>query len=116
MRKGHDGLATLIQEHLKKDLLGASVRVPRQEYLAPEDPFWDGTGLCLFTKRIDRGNFWWPGWRSQVARCRCRRRNSRRCSKRSIGVRRSASGDRIWPGEIRSKDAANRGKLLLRHG
>jgi len=22
--------------------------------------FWDGTGLCLFTKRIDRGNFFWP--------------------------------------------------------
>ena len=21
--------------------------------------FWDGTGLCLFTKRIDRGNFFW---------------------------------------------------------
>jgi transposase len=22
--------------------------------------FWDGTGLCLFTKRMDHGNFWWP--------------------------------------------------------
>jgi hypothetical protein len=22
--------------------------------------FWDGTGLCLFTKRIDRAKFMWP--------------------------------------------------------
>jgi transposase len=22
--------------------------------------FWDGNGLCLFTKRIDRGGFVWP--------------------------------------------------------
>jgi len=22
--------------------------------------FWDGTGLCLFTKRMDHGSFWWP--------------------------------------------------------
>jgi transposase len=22
--------------------------------------FWDGNGLCLFTKRIDQGGFVWP--------------------------------------------------------
>ncbi|WP_409997982.1 IS66 family insertion sequence element accessory protein TnpB [Bradyrhizobium sp. SZCCHNS3002] len=22
--------------------------------------FWDGNGLCLFTKRIDQGGFGWP--------------------------------------------------------
>ena len=39
MRKGMDGLATLVQEHLKKDpVLGSSVRLPRQEGFAPEDP------------------------------------------------------------------------------
>ena len=23
--------------------------------------FWDGTGLCLFTKRLEYGSFAWPG-------------------------------------------------------
>ncbi len=23
--------------------------------------FWDGTGLCLFTKRLEEGRFPWPG-------------------------------------------------------
>ena len=23
--------------------------------------FWDGTGLCLFTKRLEQGRFPWPG-------------------------------------------------------
>ena len=23
--------------------------------------FWDGTGLCLFTKRLEDGRFAWPG-------------------------------------------------------
>ncbi len=46
MRNRLDGLATLIQEHLKKDpSSGSSVRLPRQERLAPEDPVlgWDLT-------------------------------------------------------------------------
>jgi len=22
--------------------------------------FWDGTGLCLFTKRLEKSKFYWP--------------------------------------------------------
>src|SRR5258708_30384221 len=46
MRKGLDGLATLIQEHLKKDPVSGH--------------------LFVFTKRIDHGSFWSPrdrAWR-----------------------------------------------------
>ena len=25
--------------------------------------FWDGTGLCLFTKRLEQGVFLWPSRR-----------------------------------------------------
>ncbi|WP_246677303.1 MULTISPECIES: IS66 family insertion sequence element accessory protein TnpB [unclassified Mesorhizobium] len=25
--------------------------------------FWDVTGLCLFTKRMNHGQFMWPSWR-----------------------------------------------------
>ena len=61
MRKGLDGLATLIQEHLKKDPFSGHLfafRGKRASIL--KVLFWDGNGLCLFTKRIDRGGFVWP--------------------------------------------------------
>jgi transposase len=56
MRKGLDGLATLIQEHLKKDPFSGHLFVFRGKKASLlKILFWDGTGLCLFTKRIDRG-------------------------------------------------------------
>ena len=61
MRKGLDGLATLIQKHLKKDPFSGHLFVFRGKNASLlKILFWDGTGLCLFTKRIDRGNFFWP--------------------------------------------------------
>jgi transposase len=55
MRKGLDGLATLIQEHLKKDPFSGHLFVFRGKNASLlKILFWDGTGLCLFTKRIDR--------------------------------------------------------------
>jgi transposase len=61
MRKGMDGLATLAQETLKKDPFSGHLfafRGRRANMI--KILFWDGTGLCLFTKRIDRGHFVWP--------------------------------------------------------
>jgi len=61
MRKGMDGLATLVQETLKKDPFSGHLfafRGRRANMI--KVLFWDGTGLCLFTKRIDRGHFVWP--------------------------------------------------------
>lgn len=61
MRKGLDGLATLVQETLKKDPFSGHLFVFRgQRANMIKILFWDGTGLCLFTKRIDRGHFVWP--------------------------------------------------------
>jgi len=61
MRKGLDGLATLIQEHLKKDPFSGHLFVFRGKNASLlKILFWDGTGLCLFTKRMDRGSFAWP--------------------------------------------------------
>jgi transposase len=61
MRKGMDGLATLVQETLKKDPFSGHLfafRGRRANMI--KILFWDGTGLCMFTKRIDRGYFVWP--------------------------------------------------------
>ncbi|MBZ9742242.1 IS66 family insertion sequence element accessory protein TnpB [Mesorhizobium sp. CO1-1-4] len=61
MRKGLDGLATLIQEQLKKEPFSGHLFVFRGKNASLlKVLFWDGTGLCLFTKRIDHGRFVWP--------------------------------------------------------
>src|SRR5215510_5791664 len=61
MRKGMDGLATLVQETLKKDPFSGHLfafRGRRASIL--KILFWDGNGLCLFSKRLDQGGFVWP--------------------------------------------------------
>jgi transposase len=60
-RKGMDGLAALVQEQLKADPFSGVIfcfrakRADRVKLI-----FWDGTGLCLFSKRLEDGKFRWP--------------------------------------------------------
>ena len=61
MRKGMDGLAALIQETLHKDPFSGHLFCFRGRKASMlKILFWDGTGLCLFSKRIDQGGFTWP--------------------------------------------------------
>ncbi len=61
MRKGMDGLAALVQETLKQDPFSGHLFAFRgKNAFMIKILFWDGNGLCLFTKRIDRGGFAWP--------------------------------------------------------
>ena len=61
MRKGHDGLATLVQETLKKDPFSGHLFAFRGKRACMlKILFWDGNGLCLFTKKLDQGGFIWP--------------------------------------------------------
>ena len=61
MRKGFDGLATLVQEKLQRDPFGGQVFVFRgRRGDLVKALWWDGQGLCLFAKRLDRGRFIWP--------------------------------------------------------
>jgi len=68
MRKGIDGLAMLVQEVLKKSPHSGHMfvfrggRADRIKIL-----WWDGTGLCLFAKRLERGRFVWPLTREGAA-------------------------------------------------
>jgi transposase len=61
MRKGFDGLAMQVQEKLRQDPFGGQIFVfrGRRGYLL-KALWWDGQGLCLFAKRLERGRFVWP--------------------------------------------------------
>lgn len=61
MRKGFDGLAAQVQQVLLHDPFGGQLylfRSRRGDRL--KGLWWDGTGLCLFAKRVERGSFVWP--------------------------------------------------------
>lgn len=61
MRKGFDGLAALIQERLKRDPHSGHVFVFRGRRGDLIKVLWhDGQGMCLFSKRLERGRFVWP--------------------------------------------------------
>lgn len=61
MRKGIDGLAMLVQGVLQQDPFTGHLFVFRGRMAnLIKIVFWDGTGLCLFTKRLEHGVFLWP--------------------------------------------------------
>jgi transposase len=61
MRKGFDGLALLVQEALRRDPHGGHLFVFRGRRGDLIKVLWhDGQGMCLFSKRLERGKFIWP--------------------------------------------------------
>ena len=61
MRKGLAGLAMLLQQALKQDpLSGHQFAFRGKKASMLKILFWDGNGLCLFTKRLDQGAFVLP--------------------------------------------------------
>ena len=61
MRKGMDGLAMTVQSVLREDPFSGHLFAFRgRKANLIKIVFWDGNGLCLFTKRLDQGGFIWP--------------------------------------------------------
>jgi len=61
MRKGFTGLSALVQNALASNPFCGHVfvfRGRRGDLL--KLLWWDGTGLCLMAKRLERGRFIWP--------------------------------------------------------
>ena len=61
MRKGFDGLAAMAQTSLIQDPFSGHVFVFRgRRGDIVKLLRWDGQGLCLFSKRLEKGRFVWP--------------------------------------------------------
>lgn len=65
MRKQYDGLAALVTNAMKRDVMSGDtfVFVGRDRRRA-KALLWDGTGMCLFAKRLPRGHFAAPWTRA----------------------------------------------------
>jgi transposase len=63
MRKGFDGLSALVTEGLHRDPLSGDVYIfVSRDRVRAKVLHWDGTGLCIYAKRLERGRFaqLWP--------------------------------------------------------
>ncbi|MDO8252828.1 MAG: IS66 family insertion sequence element accessory protein TnpB [Rhodoferax sp.] len=61
MRRGFDGLAALVQSALAQDPFSGHVFVFRgRRGDIIKLLWWDGQGMCLFAKRLEKGRFIWP--------------------------------------------------------
>ena len=60
-RKGMDGLAALAKETLAQDPFSGTILVFRAKRAdRVKLLYWDGSGLLLVSKRLERGAFKWP--------------------------------------------------------
>lgn len=66
-RKGAEGLAALVREQMKADPFTGAVYVFRAKRAdRVKLIFWDGTGVCLFAKRLEDGSFRWPNAQDSI--------------------------------------------------
>lgn len=68
-RKGAEGLAALVRETMMADPFSGAVYVFRARRADRiKLVYWDGTGVCLFAKRLEDGGFVWPSIQDGVIR------------------------------------------------
>jgi transposase len=61
MRKGIDGLSAEVMNVIRMDPFSGHLfvfRGKRGDYV--KVLYWDGSGLCLYAKRLEKGHFVWP--------------------------------------------------------
>jgi transposase len=105
MRKGFDGLAASVQERMAQDPFCGHLfvfRGRRGDLL--KVLWWDGQGLCLFAKRLEKAAS--SGHRRPTARWRSRPPSSACCWKVLIGGCRVGRGDQSSPDDLRLIESA----------
>lgn len=69
MRKSFDTLSAIVREHIKRDVLeGAIFLFVGRDCRRAKVLFWDGTGLCVLAKRLEKGRFAAPWSHNKKAR------------------------------------------------
>jgi transposase len=88
LRRGFTGLSAVAQTVLDKEPYSGHVFVFRgRRGDLIKLLWWDGDGLCLFAKRLERGRFVWP--QAEEGAVSLSLRNCRCCWKTSTGDGRS---------------------------
>jgi len=58
LRKGFDGLSALVREHLGAEATSGDLYLfVSRDRTRAKVLFWDGTGLCVYAKRLEQGRF-----------------------------------------------------------
>ena len=66
-RKAAEGLAALVREEIAADPFSGAIYVFRAKRAdRVKLIFWDGTGMCLFAKRLEDGAFRWPNMQDGI--------------------------------------------------
>ena len=63
LRRGFDGLSAMVREELGRDPLSGDLFLfVSRNRIRAKVLHWDGTGLCLYAKRLEKGRFacLWP--------------------------------------------------------
>jgi transposase len=71
LRKGYNGLVGLVKDELRRDVLdGELFLFVNGRRTSCKVLLWDGTGLCIFMKRLERGRFadLWGGGKGDAVR------------------------------------------------
>jgi len=73
LRRGFEGLATLVRESLREDERSSQLFVfTNRRHDRIRVLYWDGTGLWIMTKRLEAGTFSWPKIPDGAAKLRLR--------------------------------------------
>ena len=61
LRKGFDGLSALVLKELSRDPLSGDLYLfVSRNRIRAKVLHWDGTGLCVYAKRLEKGKFACP--------------------------------------------------------
>lgn len=62
MRKSFNGLFAIVKNRLERDPLDGAVYIfANKRRTLVKILYWDGTGIWVLSKRLERGTYWWPG-------------------------------------------------------